>query len=154
MSERFEVEPVAHSEVREGDTLLKDMNPPTAKKVASVKPGSHGGSTRFDFEDGDWLVTGGWVLRVAPVAASRGTEDEPRGDEFYEKGRAAKAAGLRLDENPAVGEAAYVRWATGWLDEHHGRPRVVRRGSGDELRAALAPLIVSARPSRTEEEPT
>lgn len=64
------------------------------------------------------------VGRAAPVSVG----DEPRGDEAYENGRSAKAAGRSLRENPETGEATYARWATGWLDEHHGKPRVVKGG--------------------------
>lgn len=61
---------------------------------------------------------------AAPVSVG----DEPRGDEAYENGRGARRVNRALQENPETTEATYARWATGWLDEHHGKLRVVKGG--------------------------
>lgn len=70
------------------------------------------------------------IARVGTAFPGPSTpEPEPRGDTAYENGRGARASNRDLRENPETSEATYARWATGWLDEHHGRPRIGRAGS-------------------------
>lgn len=71
------------------------------------------------------------ITREPAVAASL-PADEPKGDAAYENGRGARVANRSLQENPETSEAKYARWATGWLDEHHGKPRIVVAGPADE----------------------